>query len=98
MITELYEEFGPSFFTNKWRADPGGLLAEAVALLADLRLVHIVPGGILVRPAAGRYATSPPSCRAASTASSLRPGLGSSHRGSCAGSRGVPSARPTLPW
>ncbi|MCX4529332.1 TIGR02678 family protein [Streptomyces sp. NBC_01551] len=55
MITELYEEFGPSSFTNKWQADPGGLLAEAVALLADLRLVHIVPGGVLVRPAAGRY-------------------------------------------
>lgn len=55
MITELFEEFGPSSFTNKWQADPGGLLAEAVALLADLRLVHIVPGGILVRPAAGRY-------------------------------------------
>ncbi|MEU4655524.1 DUF2398 family protein [Streptomyces sp. NPDC023723] len=55
MIIELYEEFGPSSFTNKWQADPGGLLAEAVALLADLRLVHIVPGGILVRPAAGRY-------------------------------------------
>ncbi|QNE74423.1 DUF2398 family protein [Streptomyces finlayi] len=55
MITELYEEFGPSSFTNKWQADPGGLLAEAIALLADLRLVHIVPGGVLVRPAAGRY-------------------------------------------
>ncbi|MEK8146116.1 hypothetical protein NKH18_47670 [Streptomyces sp. M10(2022)] len=55
MITELYEEFGPSSFTNKWQADPGGLLAEAIALLADLRLVYIVPGGVLVRPAAGRY-------------------------------------------
>lgn len=55
MITELYEEFGPSSFTNKWQADPGGLLAEAIALLADLRLVHIVPGGVLVRAAAGRY-------------------------------------------
>lgn len=55
MISELYEEFGPSSFTNKWQADPGGLLAEAVALLADLRLVHVIPGGILVRPAAGRY-------------------------------------------
>lgn len=55
MITELYEEFGPSSFTNKWQADPSGLLAEAVSLLADLRLVHNVPGGILVRPAAGRY-------------------------------------------
>lgn len=55
MITQLYEEFGPSSFTNKWQADPGGLLAAALALLADLRLVHQVPGGVLVRPAAGRY-------------------------------------------
>ncbi|SCD61503.1 DUF2398 family protein [Streptomyces sp. OspMP-M43] len=55
MITELYEEFGPSSFTNKWQADPGGLLAESIALLADLCLVHIVPGGVLVRPAVGRY-------------------------------------------
>lgn len=55
MITELFEEFGPSSFTNKWQGDPDGLMTEAVALLADLRLVHIVPGGVLVRPAAGRY-------------------------------------------
>ncbi|MFC7812097.1 DUF2398 family protein [Streptomyces olivaceus] len=55
MINELYEEFGPSSFTNKWQGDPGGLLAEALTLLADLRLVHLVPGGILVWPAAGRY-------------------------------------------
>ncbi|MER7048833.1 DUF2398 family protein [Streptomyces jumonjinensis] len=55
MITELYEEFGPSSFTNKWQADSGGLLAESIALLAGLCLVHIVPGGVLVRPAAGRY-------------------------------------------
>ncbi|MFJ8954925.1 DUF2398 family protein [Streptomyces sp. NPDC102381] len=55
MVNELYEEFGPSSFTNKWQADPSGLLAEALALLADLRLVHAVPGGVLVRPASGRY-------------------------------------------
>lgn len=55
MISELYEEFGPSSFTSKWQADPSGLLAEGLALLADLSLVHAVPGGILVRPAAGRY-------------------------------------------
>ncbi|MGV9389075.1 DUF2398 family protein [Streptomyces olivaceus] len=55
MITELYEEFGPSSFTNKWQGDSGGLLAEALCLLADLRLVHLVPGGILVCPAAARY-------------------------------------------
>jgi uncharacterized protein (TIGR02678 family) len=55
MITELYEEFGPASFTNKWQADPGGLMASAVKLLADLRLVHLVPGGVLVRPAAARY-------------------------------------------
>lgn len=55
MITELYEQFGPSSFTTKWQGDPNGLLAEALTLLTDLRLVHVVPGGILVRPAAGRY-------------------------------------------
>ncbi|MFD4657039.1 DUF2398 family protein [Kitasatospora sp. NPDC058444] len=55
MITELYEEFGSSSFTSKWQADPAGLLDEAITLLADLRLVHRVPGGILIRPAAGRY-------------------------------------------
>ncbi|MFI7337171.1 DUF2398 family protein [Streptomyces sp. NPDC050085] len=55
MITELYAEFGATSFTNKWQADPGGLLTEALALLADLRLIHRIPGGILVRPAAARY-------------------------------------------
>ncbi|MER5217918.1 DUF2398 family protein [Streptomyces sp. NPDC002838] len=55
MINALYEEFGPASFTNKWQADPRGLLTEALVLLADLRLVHPVPGGVLVRPAAGRY-------------------------------------------
>ncbi|WP_405735169.1 TIGR02678 family protein [Streptomyces sp. NBC_01537] len=55
MITELYEEFGPTSFTSKWQADPTGLLDAAVTLLADLRLVHPLPGGVLIRPAAGRY-------------------------------------------
>ena len=55
MITELYEEFGPTSFTSKWQADSTGLLDAAVTLLADLRLVHPLPGGVLIRPAAGRY-------------------------------------------
>ncbi|AJT68704.1 hypothetical protein T261_7102 [Streptomyces lydicus] len=55
LINELFEEFGPSSFTNKWQGDSRGLLAEALILLADLRLVHLAPGGILVRPAAARY-------------------------------------------
>ncbi|HEY6789925.1 MAG TPA: hypothetical protein VI365_21705, partial [Trebonia sp.] len=37
--------------------DPRGLLAAAVAFLADLRLLRRVPGGVLVLPAAARYRT-----------------------------------------
>jgi uncharacterized protein (TIGR02678 family) len=55
MIDTLYEEFGPASFTSRWQADPRGLLAEALSLLADLRLLHRVPGGVLVCPAAARY-------------------------------------------
>lgn len=55
MIDELYDELGPTSFTITWQHDPPGLLAAAVTLLADLRLVRPVPGGVLVLPAAARY-------------------------------------------
>jgi hypothetical protein len=55
MIGELYDELGASSFGIAWQHDPGGLLAAALALLADLRLLRPVPGGALVLPAAARY-------------------------------------------
>jgi len=55
MIDELYDELGPASFTLTWQHDPHGLLAAAVAFLADLRLLRPVDGGVLVLPAAARY-------------------------------------------
>jgi uncharacterized protein (TIGR02678 family) len=55
MMDDLYEELGAASFTITWQHDPRGLLAAALAFLADLRLVRAVPGGVLVLPAAARY-------------------------------------------
>lgn len=55
MIDELYEELGAVSFTVTWQRDPRGLLGAAVAFLADLRLLRLVPGGVLMLPAAARY-------------------------------------------
>ena len=55
MMEELYEELGAASFTITWQHDPRGLLAAALAFLADLRLVRPVPGGAAVLPAAARY-------------------------------------------
>ena len=55
MVAELYAELGAGSFTITWQHDPPGLLAAAVTLLADLRLLRPVPGGVLVLPAAARY-------------------------------------------
>lgn len=55
MIEELYDELGAASFTISWQHDPGGLLAAATAFLADLRLLRLVDGGVLVLPAAARY-------------------------------------------
>ena len=55
MIDELYRELGAASFTVTWQHDPRGLLAAALAFLADLRLLRPVPGGVLVLPAAARY-------------------------------------------
>jgi hypothetical protein len=57
MIDELYDELGAASFTVTWQHDPRGLLAAAVGLLEDLRLLRRVPGGVLVLPAAARYRT-----------------------------------------
>jgi uncharacterized protein (TIGR02678 family) len=42
-------------FGEKWLADPGRLLAEALAVLARHQLVAPVPGGVLALPLLGRY-------------------------------------------
>ncbi len=55
MIDELYDELGPASFTIMWQHDARGLLAAATAFLADLRLLRLVDGGVLVLPAAARY-------------------------------------------
>jgi uncharacterized protein (TIGR02678 family) len=55
MIDELYDELGATSFTTAWQHDPRGLLAAALSLLSDLRLLRPVPGGVLVLPAAARY-------------------------------------------
>ncbi|MBV9448426.1 MAG: DUF2398 family protein [Streptosporangiaceae bacterium] len=57
MIGELYDELGAASFTITWQHDRRGLLNAALALLADLRLLRPVPGGVLVLPAAARYRT-----------------------------------------
>jgi hypothetical protein len=55
MIDDLYRELGADSFGVTWKHDPRGLLAVALALLAGLRLLRPVPGGVLVLPAAARY-------------------------------------------
>jgi uncharacterized protein (TIGR02678 family) len=55
MIDGLFDELGAASFSVTWQQDPRGLLAAAVDLLADLRLLRRVPGGVLVLPAAARY-------------------------------------------
>ena len=55
MLDELYEHFGPASFTVQWQYDRRGLLDAAVRLLADLRLVRRMPGGVAILPAAARY-------------------------------------------
>jgi uncharacterized protein (TIGR02678 family) len=55
MVEELFEELGASTFTQLWQVDPTGLREAATVLLEELGLVHRVPGGVLVLPAAARY-------------------------------------------
>lgn len=55
MLAELYDHFGAASFTAQWQFDQPGLLAAAIRLLDDLRLVKRTPGGVLILPAAARY-------------------------------------------
>jgi uncharacterized protein (TIGR02678 family) len=52
--TQLLARYGTAFGAQ-WHADPDRLRAEAVALLERFGAVTVVPGGVLVRPLAGRY-------------------------------------------
>jgi uncharacterized protein (TIGR02678 family) len=53
-LRKLIEDFGAGM-AEKQAADPGRLLAEAVALLASVGLVARVDGGVLVLPLLARY-------------------------------------------
>jgi uncharacterized protein (TIGR02678 family) len=55
IMTQLYDDLGARTFTAQWEHDPVGLRRAAVSLLEELRLVHQLPGGVLVLPAAARY-------------------------------------------
>jgi uncharacterized protein (TIGR02678 family) len=50
----LLDRYG-STFAAAWRADPDRLLDVALDLLADLRMVCRVPGGVLALPLLARY-------------------------------------------
>lgn len=50
----LLDRYG-STFAAAWRADPDRLLDAALDLLADLRMVCRVPGGVLALPLLARY-------------------------------------------
>lgn len=53
-MNELMQHYGTTFATQ-WRADPERLLARALDLLAELRMVARVPGGVLALPLLARY-------------------------------------------
>ncbi|GAA0977701.1 hypothetical protein GCM10009555_039290 [Acrocarpospora macrocephala] len=53
-MKELVGQYGAAFGAQ-WRADPDRLLGQAVALLAGLRLVATVEGGVLALPLLARY-------------------------------------------
>lgn len=53
-MSGLLDRYG-STFAAQWRADPDRLLAAALELLAELRMVVRVPGGVLVLPLLARY-------------------------------------------
>ncbi len=55
MLADLYGDFGAASFTAQWQHDQEGLLAAALRLLDDLRLIRCLPGGALILPAAARY-------------------------------------------
>ncbi|MGW4128947.1 TIGR02678 family protein [Amycolatopsis japonica] len=53
-MSRLVERYG-SAFAAQWRADPPRLLGAALDLLADLRMVARVEGGVLALPLLARY-------------------------------------------
>ena len=53
-VGEILTRYGTAFGAQ-WHADPDRLRTEAVALLHRFGAVHVVPGGVLVRPLVGRY-------------------------------------------
>jgi uncharacterized protein (TIGR02678 family) len=53
-IANILSRYG-SAFGAQWHADPDRLRTEAVAALQRFGAVHVVPGGVLVRPLVGRY-------------------------------------------
>ncbi|MFI5915468.1 DUF2398 family protein [Dactylosporangium sp. NPDC051541] len=53
-VAEILQRYGAAFGAA-WHADPDRLRTEAVELLARFGAVTPVPGGVLVRPLAGRY-------------------------------------------
>jgi uncharacterized protein (TIGR02678 family) len=53
-VAHILDRYGTAFGAA-WHADPERLRTEAVALLARFGAVTPVPGGVLVRPLAGRY-------------------------------------------
>jgi len=53
-VAEMLRRYAKAFGAQ-WHADPDRLYAEAVALLERFDAVLRVPGGVLVRPLAGRY-------------------------------------------
>jgi uncharacterized protein (TIGR02678 family) len=55
MLADLYTDFGAGSFTAQWQHDQEGLLAAALRLLDDLRLIRCLPGGALILSAAARY-------------------------------------------
>lgn len=53
-VAELLADYGHTFAAS-WAADPDRLLATALTLLQELRLLTVVPGGALVLPLLARY-------------------------------------------
>lgn len=53
-MTQLMNTYGMAFAVA-WRGDPDRLLSEALNLLASLRLVARVEGGVLALPLLARY-------------------------------------------
>jgi uncharacterized protein (TIGR02678 family) len=53
-VGRILARYGKAFGAQ-WHADPDRLRTEAVELLERFGAVHVVPGGVLVRPLVGRY-------------------------------------------